>query len=53
MAFRRLQADQVEQGRHHVAGMGEAVRSSPRAAQPAGQEITSGSRMPPPWVFCL
>ena len=28
-------------------------RSSPRAAMPFGQDITSGSRMPPPWVFCL
>ena len=28
-------------------------RSSPRAAMPFGQHITSGSRMPPPWVFCL
>ena len=29
------------------------LRSSPRAGSRFGQEITSGSRMPPPWVFCL
>jgi len=45
--------DQVEQGRYQVAGMNELMAQFALAATRFGHDNTKGSRMPPPWVFCL
>ncbi len=50
---RRTDADQIEQRRHEVAGVHELVAQLALAAIRFGQFRTKGSRMPPPWVFCL